>query len=86
MNRRSVIQLLIGVIAALGGLGALTVIRQNRCVDAGGQWSIAQRSCAGPSGPIPVDRWSDVTIALIIGLLLAVMLYRASTFANRRRS
>jgi hypothetical protein len=86
MNRRSVIQLLIGVIAAVGGLGALTVIRQNRCVDAGGQWSMTQRSCTGSSGPIPVERWSDVTIALVIGLLLAVMLYRASTFANRRQS
>ena len=85
MNRRSIIQLLIGVIAALGGLGALTVIRQNRCLDAGGQWSVVQRSCTGPSGPILVDRWSDITVALIVGLLLAVMLYRASTYANRRQ-
>ena len=86
MNRRSIIQLLIGVIAALGGLGALTVVRQNRCVGAGGQWSIVQRVCTGPDGPIPVERWSDITVALVVGLLLAVMLYRASTWANRRQS
>ena len=86
MNRRSVIQLLIGIIAMLGGLGALTVVRQNRCVEAGGQWSMTQRSCTGPSGPLAIDRWSDITVALVVGLALAAMLYRASTFADRRRS
>ena len=64
MNRRSVIQLLIGIIAMLGGLGALTVVRQNRCVEAGGQWSMTQRSCTGPSGPLAVDRWSDIDLGL----------------------
>ena len=86
MNRQSLIQLLIGVIAAMAGLAALNAIRQDRCVDAGGQWMAAARSCAGPNGPLSVSRGSDVIAAIVIGVLLAFMLHRASTFARRRSS
>ncbi len=86
MNRRSLIQILIGVIAMLGSLGALMVVRQNRCVAAGGQWSVAERACAGPDGPIAVSQPADLLVALVVGALLAFMLYRASTFATRRAS
>jgi hypothetical protein len=86
MNRRSFIQLLIGVIASLGGLSVLTFVRQDRCLDAGGQWAAATRTCAGAAGPIDVARASDFVLALGVGVLLAFMLYRASTFASRRAS
>ena len=86
MNRRSLIQVLIGAIATLGSLGALMVVRQNRCVAAGGQWSVTERTCAGPNGPIAVAEPADLTVALVVGALLAFMLYRASTFATRRAS
>ena len=86
MNRNSVIQLLIGIIATMAGLAALNAVRQDRCLDAGGQWMAATRSCAGPDGPLAVARGSDVIAAIVIGVLLAFMLYRASTFARRRAS
>ena len=84
MNRHSLIQLLIGVIAAVAGLTTMILIRQDRCLDAGGSWSAQTRVCLGPDGPLSVARVSDVTMALGVGLLMAFMLHRASTFANRR--
>lgn len=86
MNRRSLIQLLIGVIATMAGLAALNAIRQDRCLDAGGQWMAAARSCVGPGGPLSVARGSDVIAAIVIAVLLAFMLQRASMFARRRAS
>jgi hypothetical protein len=86
MNRRSLIQLLIGIIATVAGLAALNAIRQDRCLDAGGQWVANARSCVGPDGPLTVARGSDVLAAIVIGVLLAFMLHRASTFARRRSS
>ena len=86
MNRRSLIQILIGVIATLASLGSLMVVRQNRCVAAGGQWSVAERTCAGPNGPIAVAQPADFAVAIAVGALLAFMLYRLSTFATRRAS
>jgi hypothetical protein len=84
MNRRSIIQLLIGILASLAGLGVLTVVRQKRCIAEGGTWAGVSRICTGPSGPIDVSRASDVVMALGIALLVAFMLYRASTFASRQ--
>ena len=84
MNRRSLIQLLIGVIAAVAGLTAIILIRQDRWLDAGGSWRPQTRVCLGPDGPVSVARASDVTMALGIGLFTAFMLHRASTFGNRR--
>jgi len=84
MNRRSLIQLLIGVIAAVAGLATMILVRQDRCLDAGGSWSAQTRVCLGPEGPVSVARASDVAVALGIGLLMAFMLHRASTFGNRR--
>ena len=43
MNRHSLIQLLIGVIAAVAGLTTMIFIRQDRCLDAGGAWSAQTR-------------------------------------------
>lgn len=86
MNRQSLIQLLIGVIATIAGLAVLTAIRQDRCLDAGGQWMAGTRSCVGLEGPLAVGRGYDVFAAIGVGLLLAFMLYRASTFAHHRAS
>jgi hypothetical protein len=86
MNRRSLIQLLIGVIAAMAGLAAMSVLRQNRCVTSGGTWNADVRACVGPDGPIAVAQATDVVAAVVIGALVAFMLYRASTFAQRHAS
>ncbi len=86
MNRRSLIQILIGVIASLAALTVVTAVREDRCLDAGGKWVAATRACVGPDGPLPVSRGSDVILAIAIGLVIAFMLYRASTFAQARTS
>ena len=86
MNRRSLIQLLIGIIAAIASLVAVNAVRQDRCLDAGGQWIAAARTCVGPAGPVSVARGSDVIAAIVVGVLFAFVLYRASTFASRRAS
>jgi hypothetical protein len=86
MNRRSLIQVLIGVIATIAGLAVLNVVRQDRCLDAAGQWMDATRSCVGSQGPIVVARGYDVFVAVAIGVLLASMLFRAFAFARRRAS
>ena len=86
MNRRSLIQVLIGVIATVSGLATMILVRQDRCLDAGGSWSAETRVCLRPEGPLAVARGSDVAVAVVIALLVAVMLYRASTFANRHAS
>ncbi len=86
MNRRSLIQILIGVIASLAALTIVTAVREDRCLDAGGKWIAATRACVGPEGPLPVSRASDVILAIVIGVVLAFMLYRASTFASARSS
>ena len=83
MNRRSLIQLLIGVIGAVAGLTTMNLVRQDRCLDARGSWSAATRVCLGPDGPVAVAQASDMAVAVLIGLLVAFMLHRASTFANR---
>ena len=86
MTRRSLIQLLIGVISAIAGLAAMNAFRQDRCLDAGAQWNAATRACVGADGPLALGRSSDVIVAIGIAIVVAFMLYRASTFAGRRSS
>jgi hypothetical protein len=86
LNRRSLMQLIIGMIAAFAGMMSVMVLRQQRCMEAGGQWTGMGQRCLSAGGPIPVDRGVDFMAGLGVGLLVAFMLYRASTFAARRRS
>jgi hypothetical protein len=86
MLRRSLIQILIGIVASISALWTVSALRANRCAGVGAQWLAATRTCQGPSGPVTVSRWTDIAAGLAVGVLLAAMLYRASTFAARRRS
>jgi hypothetical protein len=85
MNRRSLLQLIIGVAAAIVGLMSVPWLRQGRCVDANATWVPASQSCMSSGGPLDVSRPYDYMIGLVIGLALVFMMHRASTFAARRR-
>ena len=85
MNRRSLVLLFIGAMGMLAGLWTLSALREDRCLDAGGKWLANARSCTGPAGSLDVARGSDVLMAVFVGVVLAFMLFRASTFAQSRR-
>lgn len=85
IKRSSFIPLLIGVIAALVGLTSVSWLRQGRCIGAGGQWIGNMQQCKTASGPLDVARFSDQIAGLAVGLILAFMLHRGSTFFRSRR-
>jgi hypothetical protein len=64
---------------------AVASIRHGRCVAGNAQWIPGSQTCMTPSGPLDVARSYDMILGLVVGLLLAFMMHRASTFAARRR-
>lgn len=83
--------LLVGVAAALVGLSVATWVRRDDCLDAGGRWLAASRTCelaGGPAAAMP--SWRAVALGAGAGLLAAVVLWRTYTFfvgrAARRRA
>lgn len=85
MNRRSIIVLLIGAIAALAGFGMTALLRQRRCAAAGGEWRYETRECVTAAGErIDAAATSDVGIGLMVGLALAFMLFRVLLFVMGR--
>lgn len=85
MNRRSIIVLLIGAIAALAGFGSATALRTRRCRRLGGQWDPASRSCATDTGAV-LDATSllDAAAGVLITILVVFMLFRALMFVTGR--
>ena len=86
MTKRSLIPLLIGTLGSIVGFTAVAVLRQNRCVGAGGRWDPSAGVCSLATGPINVNRASDLLAGLIVALMLGLVLHRASTFASRSRT
>jgi hypothetical protein len=86
MNRRALINVLIGVAAALSALMAVTALRQRRCEDDGALWENAGRTCRLNGATIDVAGGADLLIGAGVGLAVAFMLFRMSTFALSRRS
>jgi hypothetical protein len=86
MTKRSLIPLLIGIIGSIVGFTAVALLRQNRCADAGGKWDTSAGACALATGPINVNRASDLLAGLVVALMLGVVLHRAATFATRNRA
>jgi hypothetical protein len=81
-TKRSLATMLTGLIATLAALLVAEVLRQRGCTGAGGRWDAAARGCVLPSGAtLPwlggVGAWM---VAAVVGLLLAVMLWRTYTF------
>lgn len=84
-NRRSVIVLLIGVIAALTGFATTAFLRQRRCQGAGAQWRSGARECVVATGDrVDVASWSDVALGLLVALALGFMLFRVLMFVMGR--
>lgn len=83
MDRRSIIVLLIGVIASLVGALTALFLEQRRCGDAGGQWNAAARQCELSSGATAGWSGTSLLAGVVVGVLLAVFLYRAVLFFAR---
>jgi hypothetical protein len=85
MNRRSIIVVLIGMIAGIAGFASVAYLRQRRCVGASGTWDNAVRRCTLPDGMVTeVARTSDIVVGSLIALALGFMLFRMFLFAIGR--
>jgi hypothetical protein len=86
MNRRSIITMIIGAIAALTGFAVTELLRQRRCTGAGGEWAATTRECMAPSGDrMAVAAITDVVVGVATALILAFMLFRVLLFVMGRR-
>ncbi len=85
MNRRSIILLLIGTIAAIAGFAVPAYLRQRRCAAAGGRWDNAARQCAASDGGVvEVASGTDILVGALVAVALAFMLFRMFLFATGR--
>lgn len=85
MNRRSIIILLIGIIASLAGLMVPTFLRERRCEGRAATWDEVTRQCSVLDGSrIDVSQGSDVVIGVVVAIALAFMLFRILLFAMGR--
>jgi hypothetical protein len=85
MNRRSIMIILIGAIAALAGGATIDFMRSRRCVDLQGKWVAATRLCELPGGETVGT--GSVTIFATGALVTAAALFtlfRALQFASGR--
>lgn len=83
--RRTAIPLVIGIISSLVAFSAVGWLRRDRCLDAGGTYDAATRRCLMADGvTMDVAYAGDMMAGLVVGAALALMLYRATTFASRR--
>jgi hypothetical protein len=80
MNRRSIIVMLIGVAAALTGFATASLVEQDRCLDAGGRWNAAVRSCQLAAGDVAGLGLKSMAAGVFVGILVAVVLYRTVLF------
>ena len=76
--------MLAGIAAMLVALSLATYLRQDACLDAGGQWSAVARTCelaAGREMPGPTGAYLAGTAA---GFITLVVLWRTYTFVVNR--
>jgi hypothetical protein len=80
-TRRRLATLLVGAMAMLTTLLVATLIRQNRCLDAGGQWLAAARECELPAGSVArLSGGWPWALGVAAGLLTAVVMWRAYSY------
>lgn len=84
-TRYRLAMVLVGIAGAYAALSVATWIRQDACLDAGGQWDVATRTCelldTTASRPSAVAAY---VIGALAGLVLAVVLWRTFTFFTLR--
>lgn len=86
-TRRSLATLVIGVIAALGGMTLATAMRRRRCMELGGAWDGAVNACVDADGAIAAgiaDHLIFWGTALVTAAIIGFMLWRLFTFGRRR--
>ena len=82
--RRSLAAMLAGIAAMLVALSLATYLRQDACLDAGGQWSAVARTCelaAGREMPGPTGAYLAGTAA---GFITLMVLWRTYLFVVKR--
>jgi hypothetical protein len=87
VNRRSLISLLIGVLASIVGLLAAVRIRSNRCSGMGGRWDDAKRLCVVPDGTAGESATQVMTsylLGAVVALVAGFMLWRVMLFVTGR--
>lgn len=84
MNRRSLMVMLIGVIAALSGFAAAAWVQQERCEGAGGLWRAAIRRCQLPDGTSTGWSLAAVLTGLVTAVVAGIVLFRAMQFVTER--
>jgi hypothetical protein len=81
-TKRSLATMLTGLIATLAALLIAELLRQRACAGGGGRWDVAARGCVLPAGVQPslLGGMGAYVVAAVVGVLLAVMLWRTYTF------
>jgi len=88
-NRRSLASLLVGVIAALGGMWTAAYLRGHRCLEAGGRWTPGVNRCELPAGVTPETTrqlFSAYLLGLLVAIAIAVVLWRIFAYASGARA
>jgi len=84
-TRRRLAILLIGTTGTLTALLMATWLRQDACLDAGGRWIAATRLCELPPGAsTAMSPQRAYAVSVVGGVLTAIVLWRAFTFAASR--
>lgn len=82
MTRRSLIAMLIGILASIAGLLAATRLRADRCLDGGGQWDDARRACRAAAVPETAGQLASAyAVGALVALVAGFMLWRLSRYA-----
>lgn len=85
MNRRSIIVVLIGMIAALAGFATAAYLKQKRCAATGGQWRADTGLCQTPDGGLAsTATTTDAFVGIFVAVVLCFMLVRLFLFASGR--
>ena len=84
--RRQLALVVIGVAAALVALLVATWLRQDACLEAGGRWLAATRTCELANGAVGpgLSAGRAYAVGAIVGVLAATVLWRTFTFFASR--
>lgn len=88
-RRRSLASLLIGILAALGGLWVATYLRSDRCLDAGGRWTPGVNVCQLPAGVTPESIGQLISaylVGAVVALAIGFVLWRVFAWASGARA
>lgn len=86
---RSLVPMLIGLLATLGALWGVDVYRARRCEAVGGTWDVARRVCAA-ADPAAFPGYlrgpGAYVLAIPVAVVIGFVLWRVYTFAGGARA